>query len=156
MTENLFKKYPVHHEGKMFEIRVYKDEQGSKVFVYLDDELAFPHGYFCDEESDRKYKQMFGKTGWQRLVFCAKADIKGKKRFSTGIVSSGIVSTSAATLSPELESDISMDSDIIPEIDATEDTTSAAPSHSKKNKKRSRKAPSEGADGEEARDSASY
>lgn len=78
MDSNLYKKFPFHFHGKMYEIRVFKDEEGYKVKVYLDNEPVFDHGYKCTFEEDKQYKKLMGKFGWQRLVFVAKADLSGK------------------------------------------------------------------------------
>ncbi len=93
MEEHLFKKFPVYHSGQMYEIKVFKDQVGCHVYVYLNGEFALPHGYYCDAESDARYKRMFGKTGWQRLIQCAKADLLGKPRYHSSGASEGSVST---------------------------------------------------------------
>ena len=79
VSSNPFKKVICTFKGKLYEIRVYRSDEGFSVITYYKDQPAFSHGYFCNNASDSLYEQQFGKKGWQRLIYCAKADITGKK-----------------------------------------------------------------------------
>lgn len=63
-------------DGKTFEIKIFRIENGFKVIAFKDGNRVNPYGYSVTDENNFDYAKYAGEGGIEKLINVAKSDIE--------------------------------------------------------------------------------